>query len=452
MPKILIVDDEVKLCWTVSNILQRENYETITAYDGNSAVAKIEQEYVDAVILDLKLPDMDGFQVLEKIKKINDEIPVIIMTAYGDVQSAVKAMKMGVLDFVLKPCEPHMLIITVKKVIERQQLNYEVIKLKQHLGYNSVKPDFVSGKSEIAKKLHQQIKKIASTEITVLLQGESGTGKGVFAKMIHNYSRRNNKLFNTIDCGAISENLIESELFGYEKGAFTGAVSRKLGQLEIANKGTLFIDEIGNLNLAVQSKLLRVLEERMIQRVGGEYSHSIDVRIIIATNSNLAGLVSKGSFREDLYHRLSGFIIKIPSLKERKDDIPVFIKQFIDESNKELDKHVKSISREAEKLLMDYDWPGNIRELKNTIKRAVLLADDIIEPEHLPEQVSSYKLRGKNNYAGKLKNIVRQEVEKIERAVIENTLKSTSYNKVEAAKLLGIDRKSLFLKRKKYNI
>jgi DNA-binding NtrC family response regulator len=454
MAKVLIIDDEVKLCWSISNILKKEGYETISAYDGNTGIIKVNEDHPDVILLDLRLPDIDGFQVLEKIKKLNEDIPIIMMTAYADVQSAVKAMKMGVCDFIPKPFEDHILLSAIKNAIERYRLNYEVLKFREHIKSEMTIPEIVLGESKEAKSLISQIKQVAPTNITVLLYGESGTGKGILARLIHLYSRRNDKLFITIDCGTLPENLIESELFGYEKGAFTGAITRKLGQIELANEGTLFIDEIGNLNLSMQAKLLRVLEEATIQRIGSKFPQKVNTRIIVATNANLSELVKKGSFREDLYHRISVFIIKVPPLRERKEDIPIFIKYFINEANKELNKSVKSVSEDAMTLLVNYSWPGNIRELKNVIKRAVLLADDIILPEHLPEEIIGSKFISKSIFSPtkKLKDIIKQEIERIEKQVIEDVLKLTNYNKAKAARILGIDRKSLYIKRKKYNL
>lgn len=450
MAKILIVDDQEDMRWTLSAILKDEHYDVITAENGQSALKLTEEEQPDVVLLDIKLPDIDGFTVLSRIKKIDDTLPVIMLTAFADVKSAIKSIKMGAFDYLSKPFDNDELMINIKKALDSQKLHNKIEILRQRV-QETAQMGVIIGKSQAMQKVIAELKRVAPTDMTIILEGESGSGKEVIARLAHKMSKRADGPFVAIDCGTLPENLVESELFGYEKGAFTGADKRKLGYFELASEGTMFLDEITNLSLGVQAKLLRVLQEKKVQHLGGKKEINIDVRIIIASNVNLKTAVEKRQFREDLFHRLNEFSIVLPPLRNRKNDILMLAQNFLQEANKELKKDVKVFSKEASEIIEEYNWPGNVRELKNTIKRAVLLADKIILPQHLG--ISRTEIQFMENHAKTpFKVASKKAAEEVEKHLIEETLEEVKFNKTKAAKVLGIDRKALYYKIKKFHI
>jgi DNA-binding NtrC family response regulator len=457
MSRILIVDDEKDMRWLLSNILKEEGYEVEEVDTGRKALALFKQSPPDLVLLDLRFPGgVDGIEVLKKIKSMSPDTSVLILTAYGDIESAVQTIKLGAYDYLTKPFDNERLRLTIKRTLESQKLTKEVIQLQNELKKD---PDLESimGKSPEIQKVFEQIRKVADTNFTVLIEGESGTGKEIIANAIHRESRRKNAPFIAVDCGAIPETLIESELFGYEKGAFTGADRAKIGQFELANKGTIFLDEIGNLPYHVQNKLLRMIQERKIQKLGGKHTIPIDVRIIVASNNPLVKLVAEGKFRSDLYYRVNEFRIELPPLRRRIEDIPFLANKFIEEGNEELRKNVKYLRNDSLAILINHHWPGNVRELKNVIKRAVLLADYEIGPSHLIFETihpldSPLLYEGRITEETSLKEITKKTVYLIEKRAIEQILERCSGNKSRASKILKIDYKTLLTKIKEYNI
>jgi DNA-binding NtrC family response regulator len=391
---------------------------------------------------------MDGMEVLDKMKKINKELIIIMLTAYGDVRGAVEAMKLGAFDYVTKPFDNEELTLIIKNALRTQYLSKEVEVLRKRLGEKTAIDKFV-GESPAIKQVLKQVDIIAPTNMTAIIQGESGTGKELIAQMIHQKSRRSDKPFVAVDCGAIPETLVESELFGYEKGAFTGADARKEGKFEQADSGTLFLDEIGNLSESIQMKLLRVIQERKIQHLGGKKDIKVDVRIIVATKVNLYNAMKAGKFRDDLFHRLNEFYIDLPPLSERKEDIPVLAEYFLEEANNALSKNIKGFSRrggEAMEILLSYDWPGNVRELKNLVKRAALLCDsEYILANHLSLNIwsqNNLKLTDGLNLTVSFKDATKE----FQRDLIKKTLERADGNKTKAAKILQINRKALYRK------
>lgn len=463
--KVLIVDDMKEMCWTISNFLQQKGITALTTQDGNKATEIISRESPDAVLLDLKMPAISGVDVLKQVKKTNPDVPVIIITAYGEIKSAVEAVKLGAYDYIGKPFDNDEVLITLIRAINDRKQKQEISRLRSQLEKVMPLPEFMGSSLQI-EKVFEQVKCVAPTDFTVVLYGETGSGKELVARAIHNNSPRRNGNFVVIDCGSIPDTLIESELFGYEKGAFTGAETTKKGHFELASGGTLFLDEIGNLSNAMQSKLLYALQERRIRRVGGKNFIDIDIRVIVAGNEKLEDLVKTRHFRQDLYHRLNEFLIEIPPLRKRKADIAFLCNRFINITNIELDKQVRGVSPSAMELFHAYDWPGNVRELKNVIKRAVLLADDLIGPEHLPstvgcshhttitkalhKELTATKVGSNKDFT--LREIVKRSVNDIERKVIIEALIQTGGNKSKAAKMLSIDYKTMYYKVKEYGI
>ncbi|MEK7241892.1 MAG: sigma-54 dependent transcriptional regulator, partial [Planctomycetota bacterium] len=380
--KCLIVDDMQDIHWVLSKVLEEGGYQPISASNGREALEKIEKTQPEAILLDIKMPEMDGIDLLKEMKERQWGIPVIILTAFGEIQGAVEAMRLGAHDYLTKPFDNQEVLLRVQKALKERERQEELDALKSQLGERINLSELI-GYSDAIKKVFGQIRCVANTGFTVVLYGETGSGKELVARAIHNLSPRKDRNFVTVDCGSIPEPLLESELFGHEKGAFTGAYSTKEGQFELANKGTIFLDEIGNLPLLMQNKLLRVLQEKCIHRVGGKRDIKINIRVIVAGNERLEDLLTQNRFRRDLYHRLNEFTIEIPPLRERKDDILLLSQHFLELTNKELDKQVKGFTEEAIEHLLLYPWPGNIRELKNVVRRAVLLTSGLIEPKHL---------------------------------------------------------------------
>ncbi len=445
-PKILVVDDEEDILNILKFLLEKEGYGVDTAPNGEEALKKIEKDYYDVVLTDLRMPGIDGMTVLEKTKELRPSTEVVIMTAYASIESAVEAIKKGASDYIVKPFINEDLKMRIKRIIEHRNLQREVEILKYQLS-QKVAGDIFFGTSPQMQEILKLLEKIIPTKSTVLILGESGTGKGVLAEFIHYNSPRKDKPFISINCSAIPENLLESELFGYKKGAFTGAINDKKGLIELANGGTLFLDEIGDMPLNLQAKILKFLESGEFIPLGDTAKKQVDVRVIAATNKDLETLIREGKFREDLYYRLNVIEIKIPPLRERKEDIPALTYFFIDKLSKVHDKNIKGITNEALSCLINYEWPGNVRELKNVIERAIILVTgEYITLNELPERI---KKERSTPFTSKS---LKEALEEFEKNIILNTLRQCSNNKEEAAKLLGIDLATLYRKLKKYQI
>lgn len=444
--KILVVDDEKSIRDSLSMILSDEGYEVNSAADGEEALKLINDENFDVIISDIKMPGVDGMELLSKASKVSPETFFIIMTAYASVNTAVEALRHGAFDYLIKPVEFDDLLIRVKRLLDYKQLSIENKMLKQR---TIEEGDFshIIGKSEPMKKIFELIKQVAPTNSNVLISGKSGTGKELAAKAIHNNSLRRDQIFLPINCGAISENLIESELFGHKKGSFTGATEEKQGLFKVADGGTLFLDEIGDLPLNLQVKLLRAIEDRKFLPVGGTKAIETNVRIIAATNQNLYEKTKKGEFREDLFYRLNVVEIKLPSLNERKDDIPLLIDHFIEKYCNEMGKKVLGVDNETMKILMNHDWQGGVRELENVVERAIIFSNkDFITVDNLAEHI-----RGETDshtYPDSLKDAIAG----FEREHILSVIKKFDYNKEEAAKALKIGLSSLYRKMEELNI
>jgi DNA-binding NtrC family response regulator len=444
---LLIIDDDQSIRDSCSQVFKKEGYTVKTAKDGNDGLKLFKKEFFHAVLLDLKLPGLNGMEVLSRIKEENPETPVIIITGYATIESAVEAIKRGASDYISKPFSPTELRVITQKALESRKAFFENIYLREELKKKS-EFDMVIGKSEAMEKVIDIVRRVSSTDSTVLITGESGTGKELLAREIHNHSSRKVAPFVVVDCGALVETLFESELFGHVKGSFTGAHETKHGRFEVANGGTIFLDEISNISLNIQAKLLRVIQEREITRVGSTKSIRVDVRIIAATNENLAELVKKGKFREELFYRLSVVPIHLPPLRERKEDVSLLVEHFLRKYNKRAKKKIHNISSVIKKALMEYDWPGNIRELENTIERAVVLSKgDEIELEDLVYHGISSSPSLFHPTGGRYKSL-----DEIEKEYIKSVLQAQYRNKSKTAKILGIDRKTLMAKIKKYNL
>lgn len=445
--KILIADDEINMIWALKKVLTKEGYEVTSADDGLKAIECFKKQEPDLVILDLKMPKMDGMEVLENIKRMNPKIPVILITAHGSTKLAVDAMKLGALDYISKPFDIEELRVIIRKALEYKSLNDEVSYLRNKLKEDNPK---IIYKSKIMDDLLNLVYKVAPTDATVLVLAESGTGKELIANALHEYSNRSKGPLIKINCGALPENLLESELFGYEKGAFTGAASRKKGKFELAQGGTIFLDEIGEISEAMQIKLLRVLQEKEFERVGGEETIKGDFRVIAATNKDLKEMVDNKEFREDLYYRLNVIPINIPALRNRREDIPLLIDYFIEKYSAQMGKSKMKISNSALEKMINYKWKGNIRELQNIIERCVILSwGNEITEDLLPEDIKGALSTVDSNYVLPDEGILLEEVE---RNLIIQALERTELNQTKAAKLLGITRHTLLYRLEKYNI
>lgn len=445
---ILIVDDEKSIRETLKIIFKNLDYRVFTAQDGFEAINIIKSNIIDIMVTDLRMPGMDGIELMQKALEIDSSIETIFISAYADIKSAVKVVKMGAFDYIEKSFSTDELIFTIEKAIELRKLKEENRSLRRRVEgkYNY---DGVIAKSEGMQKIIDMVNRVANSKANILLTGESGVGKDVMANYIHKRSSRAENSFIVINCGAIPENLIESELFGHEKGSYTGADRMSKGKFELADKGTIFLDEIGELPLHAQVKFLRVLQEKQIYRIGSEKSISVDVRIIAATNKNLSEEVEKGNFREDLYYRLNVVNLEIPPLRDRKDDIPVLAEYFLIEFSKEYNKKIKYFEVEALNYLMAYDWKGNVRELKNVIERSILVANDeeeLLLKNHLPKEITGLDSNDDSN-DNKEKTLADYE-----KMIIENTLKRYEGNKTKTAEVLGIKRQTLYNKLKDYNL
>jgi DNA-binding NtrC family response regulator len=451
MPSILVIDDKESMRQMLAKTLESEGYEVDVARDGEGGLDKAKEKRFDLVLTDLKLPNMDGLSVLSSFKDLDPEISVIVMTAYGTIETAVQAIKQGAFDFLTKPFDVDHLNVLIQRALENRRLLAENVLLREELAQSLGFTEII-GKSEKMKEVTRLVKKVAPSDTTVLLLGESGTGKELFARAIHSLSPRKNGPYVAINCAAIPRELLENELFGSEKGAYTGAVVRKMGKFEIAEKGTIFLDEIGDLDIALQAKILRVLQEKRFERLGGTKTISVDVRVIAASNFDLKKAIEKKLFREDLYYRLSVFPISIPPLRERREDVPELADFFIRKYCLEMKKEKKTPSADALNLMDKYLWPGNVRELENTIERAIILCEaKKILPEHLAIRLPSNSEIRLREGAG-LKEVGQFAQAEAEKAMILRVLTQTRGNKRKTSDILKIDYTTLFEKIKKYNI
>lgn len=441
MAKILIIEDDLTFSQLLEGFLKKHGHQPFIVHDVKNSFKILAQHTFELLLVDYRLPDGTGLEVLSQVREKGFNYPVVIMTSFNDVRTAVKSIQLGAIDYITKPVNPDELLMTIGGALEK--------KTESGVQDTVEHADFIRGKSATADKLYAHIDLVAPTDMSVIIQGESGTGKEYAARTLHAQSKRSTKPFVAIDCGALSRDLAASELFGHVKGAFTGAVTDKKGQFEAAEGGTLFLDEVGNLSYEVQVKLLRALQERVIQPVGSTKKIAVNVRIITATNDDLLNSIQNGEFREDLYHRLNEFKILLPALRDRGKDLELFIDHFIRLSNEELDRNVQKLSAPVRDLLLNYDWPGNLRELKNVIKRMVLLTPtDTAGLEALPDEMILAIRQAPKPTGSDLKAIN----ESNEKTLIIETLIKVKYNKSKAAKLLNIDRKTLYSKMERYEI
>src|SRR5262245_60475878 len=458
-PRILVVDDERSMRELLAIVLRREGYEVLLAESGKSAIATLEKESVDILISDIKMPDLSGVEVLRAAKRVDQDILGIMITAFASTETAVEAMRLGACDYLSKPFDVDLLRMKVREKIENRQLRQENVLLKRTLGASHQFANIV-GRSEAMLGVFKMIETVARTNSTILLTGESGTGKGLVAQAIHFHSLRRDRPTVAVNCGALPEALLESELFGHMRGAFTGADSNKKGLIEVADRGTVFLDEIGEMNAVMQVKLLRVLQERKFRRVGGLEEMQADIRVIAATNQDLAKLVSEGRFREDLFYRINVIGIHLPPLRERREDIPIIADHFLAKFNEQMGKSITTISHDALDLMQKYDWPGNIRELENTIERAVALeSSPTVLPDSLPPAVrgdsggpsvvSSQPMEAMLPPSG---FDLEAHVQEIERGYLAEALKRANGVQVKAAELLGMSFRSFRYYVKKYNL
>ena len=439
--RILVVDDEPMVCLALTNWLEEENYFARAVQDGPQAIEAVRDENWDIILLDLRMPGMDGMEVLKQVKEIAAQTVVIMMTAYASIPGAVQAMKEGAYDYIVKPLDVDQLNLMLKRIVEHQQLITENILLRKRLTEQYEFEDII-GRSEAMQEVFEMIKAVTDTNATVLITGETGTGKELVARAIHSNSSQRYGPFVATSCGALPETLLESELFGYDKGAFTGADRSKKGRFELAHGGTLFLDEVGDISIKTQIKLLRVLQEKSFRRLGGTEPIKVDVRLISATNRDLVAAIEDGSFRSDLYYRLNVVTIQLPPLRERKDDVPLLAAHFINKYNVEFNKKFDRVDRKAMDFMMDYHWPGNVRELENVIERAIVIDQGPeVKVDHLPfcniEPIPSE---------------APQSLQEVERLHIEKMLQKNDWNIAKTARLLNIDRSTLHKKIKKFGL
>lgn len=440
MAKILYIDDEISALKAISAILKKAGFDVLTATTAEEGISLLKETSVDCLLLDYRLPQMDGIELLKWLKYNGINIPTVMLTAYGTIEKAVEAMKLGSYHYLIKPVDTELLINVLKEAIEKSSMLF-----KEKTTLYSPFPEII-GKSKAMQEVFYIMEMVAESNANVLITGESGTGKELVARAIHKKSLRNTKPFVIVDCTTIPENLLESELFGHEKGAFTGAVERKVGLFEIANEGTVFLDEIGELPMSLQKKLLRFLQEREIQRIGSNARIKVDVRVISATNRDLEKLVNEGIFREDLYWRLNVVRINLPTLRERKEDIPLLVNHFLNKYAKENNKQIPQLEPEVMDALINYEWSGNVRELANVIERAIVLSPSgIISMKHLPRRI--IEKTGWKLYKESSLNLL-----EVEKSLILKALNSTGWNQTKAAQILGISRKQLRTKMKHHGL
>jgi len=444
MDKILIIEDDKVMNNLLTGWLRNNNFSVESSVNGTNGINKVKTFKPDILILDVDLPDLNGFEVLKRVSAIDRELVTIMITGYGNVKDAVTAMKMGALNYVSKPFNNEELLLIINRGLNNKKLQNRVHYLENKL---SVKDDFLIGNCAVTQKMLQLVNIVAPTDVSVILSGRSGTDKELLARMIHDKSNRKHRSFVAVDCGAIPDTLRENELFGHDKEAFTGARTARKGKFEIAEGGTLFLDEIGNLPLSAQITLLRVLQEKQIVRIGDHKPINIDIRIITATNVNLEEQIKKGLFREDLFFRLNEFIIDIPNLTERKEDIPLMADHFLHQANSTFNKKIKSISPEAIKSLQNYNWPGNVRQLKNLIYRTTLVTDKAVLEE------SDFQFPDLADSGFEIEDLDLNRMKRLlEIKMIKKALRKFKYNKSKTAAALGISRKSLYSKILDYNL
>ena len=459
-PRILVIDDEMIVCESCKRILEEDGYEVETALSGREAIDKMKENPFDIVITDLKMPEIDGMEVLKTFRKEYPDTIVIMITGFSTVETAVEAMKLGAFDYIPKPFTPDEVSIVVKKAIERKNLLLENIYLRQELqekyGFHNI-----VGKSKKMQEIYRIIAKVAPTDSTVLIYGQSGTGKEIIARAIHFNSPRREKQFVPVDCAVLSENLLESELFGHVRGSFTGAITTKPGLFEVADGGTVFLDEVGNISLAIQAKLLRVLQEREFTPVGGTKTKKVDIRLIAATNKDLEKMIKEETFREDLYYRLNIVPVYLPPLKDRQEDIPLLSVHFLKKYAEEMGKAVKGFTPEAMEKLMKYPWPGNVRELENVIERTIVMIenDEMVRVEHLilpgqqeKEGLSEHIPMTSEELKEIKKQIREKAVEEVEKAFVLSALERHNWNVTRAAEEVGMLRPNFQALMRKYNL
>ncbi|MBI3291702.1 MAG: sigma-54-dependent Fis family transcriptional regulator [Elusimicrobia bacterium] len=450
---LLIVDDEPDAGRLLAQVLREQGFAVRWTASGEAALKQIKQAPPDLVLLDVVLPKMDGVETLRRIKALTPRVAVIMITGQETVKTAVQAMKLGACDYLPKPLVPNQLGGVIRQALQVQAMEQRTLKIAPRR--EPVKPEEMVGQDLSLVAIFDLVRRIAPQDVTVLIRGESGTGKELIAQSLHSLSPRRPNRFVTIDCASLPEALFESELFGYERGAFTGAETVKEGWFEQANGGTLFLDEIGNLSPTAQAKLLRVVQDRAIRRLGSQHPIQLDVRLLAATNQNLEDLMTRGLFREDLFHRLNVCMIHLPPLRQRDGDIRLLTHFFLERFNRAFGKTVQSISEPAMELLNRYPWPGNVRELENTMKAAILLSETEIAPEHLPERIRRVDGAGEGlavQAAGGLREVSRRAAEEVEKQLVLRTLRETRGNKKAAAARLGIDYKTLFNKLKAFQV
>jgi DNA-binding NtrC family response regulator len=452
--KILVIDDSPEILTLFTEYLRAEGYEVDTSADGVGGIEMIEKKSYDLIITDMKMPSVDGMKVLEFVLEHSPDSICIILTGYGTVKNAVEAIKMGAFDYLTKPVKMDEILVTLKRALDYRNLKMENLNLKNQLK-KKYRFENIVGDHERVQKVFEIVEKVADTDSTILILGESGTGKELIAKAIHYNSYRRERPFVPVNCAAIPSELLESELFGHEKGAFTNAIRMRVGRFELANGGTVFLDEIGDMNPLLQSKLLRVLQERQFERVGGVKTIKTDIRVIAATHQDLKMAVQQKKFREDLYYRLNVIPVRIPPLRERKTDIPLLVHHFLDYFNRSKKKRIRAISDEAMESLMGYDWPGNVRELENTVERVVILVDhDIITPQDLPEKFHSLPQPEPSTVLEIPEEGISLDsaVNEFEKNLILQALIKTGWVKNKAARLLNLNRTTLIEKIKRQNL
>jgi len=458
-PRVLIVDDEEEIRCVLAHIVESEGIKSLQAPDGSRALQMLCFEPPDMILLDVRMPGLDGMEVLRRVKDIDPDMPVVLITAYADIQQAVEAMKSGAHDYLAKPFDNHEVVRVIRRAITEGELKKRLKALDSKKEDRHASLVETMGPSDAVARLVTDVNRVARSSFSVIIIGETGCGKELVARAIHRASPRRDAPFIPVDCGAIPENLLESELFGHERGAFTGAEVKKIGKLELAQGGTLFMDEVANMPPGSQAKFLRVLQDKTIYRVGGTKPIGVDIRIITATNQDLQALAEEGVFRRDLFYRLNEFSIQIPALRDRREDIPYLAKRFLDLANLELGRTVLGYTDGAVEMMLAYNWPGNVRQLRATIRRAVLVAREMITEEDLnlkrasvPGLAFTPKVHGIPWRNSSLSEIVQQSTFAVEREVIKEVLKCTGGNKAKAARLLQIDYKTIHTKLKKFGI